>query len=166
MLNSSPALDPLYEQSRGRDLLPCPSSLALGRSRAMAKYTVHSAPYLQSIAPPPDTHRTSGPSSAAMHYHTLPRTESSLLGPQSHLSTCKVGPHRRPLLKFAVLSRAATSDTYGGKQKQTADASRQAEQLSQLAKEVFEVALQSGPRGFTRSMQAANAFATIGRYNC
>ena len=119
-----------------------------------APYCTHKAQHLYLIPVVP----------AAMHCHTLPRSASSLLVPHSHLLTCKVGPHRQPLRKFAVLSRATTSDTYRGRQKQTADASRQAEQLSQLAKEVFEVALQSGPRGFTRSMQAANAFASIGRY--
>ena len=96
-----------------------------------------------------------------MHCQTPPRCATLLLPPRSGL-TSKLGPHRRPLRKFAVFSRAATSDSYRARQKP--NASRQAEQLSQLAKEVFEMALQSGPRGFTRSMQAANAFASVGRY--
>ena len=97
-----------------------------------------------------------------MHCQTLPRWANTLLLPHSDL-TCKVGlPHRRPLRKVAVYGRAATSDSYRARQRP--DASRQAKQLSQLAKEVFEMALQSGPKGFTRSMQAANAFASIGRY--
>lgn len=97
-----------------------------------------------------------------MHCQTPPRWANSLLPSHPDL-TCKVGlPHRRPLRKFAVLGRAATSESYRARQRP--DASRQARQLSQLAKEVFEMALQSGPKGFTRSMQAANAFASIGRY--
>ena len=96
-----------------------------------------------------------------MHCETPPRYASSFVLPRSNL-TFKLGPHRRPLRKFAVFGRAATSDSYRARQKP--NASRQAEQLSQLAREVFEMALQSGPRGFTRSMQAANAFASVGRY--
>ena len=100
-------------------------------------------------------------SSCIMHCQTPPKFATSFLLPRSDL-TCKLGFHRRPLRKFAVFNRAATPGSYRARQKPSA--SRQAEQLSQLAKEVFEMALQSGPRGFTRSMQAANAFASIGRY--
>lgn len=98
-----------------------------------------------------------------MHCHfPQPRPASALLC-HTDLLKCKLGPRRRNLRKFAVFNRAATGAN-SARTSRSRDASRQAEQLSQLAKEVFDMALQSGPRGFTRSMQAANAFASIGRY--
>ncbi len=70
---------------------------------------------------------------------------------------------RRPLRKFPISARAATSETYPTGRKKNHDASF--EQTSQLISEVANLALQSGPKGFVRSLQAANAFASIGRYN-
>lgn len=62
-----------------------------------------------------------------------------------------------------MYGRAATSEApqqgRSGRQQQ----SLQAEKLLQLGREVFDTALKTGPKGFARSIQAANAFATIGR---
>lgn len=66
--------------------------------------------------------------------------------------------------KFSVFGRAATTSTQQQQRRKPQDPTFRADQLSQLAREVFDLALQSGPKGFARSIQAANAFASVGRY--
>ena len=88
---------------------------------------------------------------------------TSTLCSHADLLVCRQALQRRPLRKFRVVGRAATSSTYRQERKKPQDAAFKADQLSQLAREVFDTALQSGPKGFARSMQAANAFASIGR---
>lgn len=87
---------------------------------------------------------------------------TSTLCSHADLLVCRQALQRRPLRKFRVVGRAATSSTYRQGRKNPQDAAIKADQLSQLAREVFDTALQSGPKGFARSMQAANAFASIG----
>ncbi|KAL0022009.1 hypothetical protein WJX77_005860 [Trebouxia sp. C0004] len=70
---------------------------------------------------------------------------------------------RRPLRKFGVFGHAATSSTQQQQRRKPQDPTFRADQLSQLAREVFDLALQSGPKGFARSIQAANAFASVSR---
>jgi hypothetical protein len=68
------------------------------------------------------------------------------------------------LRKFGVFGRAATSSTQQQQRRKPPDPTFRADQLSQLAREVFDLAIQSGPKGFARTFQAANAFASVGRY--
>ena len=93
------------------------------------------------------------------HVHSAAR-----LWPHSDLLLCGYRQQRRPLRKFGVFGRAATSSTQQQQRRKPQDPTFRADQLSQLAREVFDLALQSGPKGFARSFQAANAFASVGRY--
>ena len=70
---------------------------------------------------------------------------------------------RQRLRKFTVLARAATSEAQPQGRRRSQAQSLQVEQLFSLGREVFDTALQTGPKGFARSIQAAGAFASIGR---
>ena len=70
---------------------------------------------------------------------------------------------RQPLRKFRITARAATSEAQPQGRKRSQAQSLQVEQLLQLGREVFDTAIQTGPKGFARSIQAAGAFASVGR---
>lgn len=69
---------------------------------------------------------------------------------------------RRHLRDTGVFSSAATSQTASRTSRNEPVA--RFEQLSTLAREVLQTAVQTGPKGFTRSLQVANALAGVGMY--
>ncbi|DBA80249.1 TPA: hypothetical protein ACH3X2_007482 [Trebouxia sp. C0005] len=99
----------------------------------------------------------------SMRLHASHLHSATPVWPQSDLLSCSYRQQRRPLHKFGVLGRAATPGTQQQQRRKPQDPTFRADQLSQLAREVFDLALQSGPKGFARSIQAANAFASVGR---
>ncbi len=100
----------------------------------------------------------------SMRLHTPHLHSAAHLWPLSDLLLCSYRQQRRPLRKFGVFGRAATSSTQQQQRRKPPDPTFRADQLSQLAREVFDLAIQSGPKGFARTFQAANAFASVGRY--